>query len=101
MHEASARSVEHSASALSITGATAVMFLGLSVGLLLPSSARAIDASARGLHAPPGGVYGGRSAQDHPMSLRLTRDGKRLKSLTVHVDAGMCSSSPTTYTLGL
>jgi hypothetical protein len=53
-----------------------------------------MDGSATGPHAPRGGVYGGRTAQDHPMSLHLTRDGNRLRDVFVHVDADICSSSP-------
>jgi len=70
--------------------------------LFVPSPALATQTAATRSHGPPGGVYGGRSSQGHPMSLRLTRDGKRLRALTVQVDAGMCSSSPTqTYNLAL
>jgi hypothetical protein len=84
------------------------MALGLPVALVVPSlglglspAPLAVQASgtasraATASHGPPGGVYGGRSSQNHPMSLRLTRDGKRLRSWFVHVDASSCSSSPT------
>jgi hypothetical protein len=64
------------------------------LGVLLPSPALAVRGSPTGSHGPPGGVYGGRSSQDHPMSLRLTRDGKWLRSMFLRVDADMCSSSP-------
>src|SRR5829696_6119338 len=64
------------------------------LGVLLPSPALAVRGSPNGSHGPPGGVYGGRTSQDHPMSLRLTRDGKRLRSMFLRVDADMCSSSP-------
>jgi hypothetical protein len=68
--------------------------LVLSVGLFLRSPALATHASAPASHGPPGGVYGGHTAQHHPMTLRLTRDGKGLRATFVRVDAGMCSSSP-------
>jgi len=67
------------------------------LGVLLPSPALAVRGSPTGLHGPPGGVYGGRSSQVHPMSLRLTRDGGRVRSWFVHVDAGTCTSSPTAH----
>jgi hypothetical protein len=70
-----------------------------SLGLLLPSHAVAMSASAA--RTPSGGVYGGRSTQDHPMSLRLTRNGRRLRDVYFHVDAGMCSSSSAEYSLAL
>jgi len=66
-------------------------------GVLLPSPALGVRASPTGSHGPPGGVYGGRSSQVHPMSLRLTRDGTRVRSWFVHVDAGTCTSSPTAH----
>jgi hypothetical protein len=72
-----------------------------SLGLLLPSQAVAMGASAARSPAPPGGVYGGRSTQEHPMSLRLTRNGKRLRDVFFHVDTGSCSSSSAEYTLAL
>jgi hypothetical protein len=60
---------------------------------------RASPASSLGV---AGAVYGGRSSQDHPMSLRLRPDGRRLKSVYVRVDAGMCRPSLTrTYNLPL
>ena len=67
---------------------------GLCVALALAAPALAMDGSGTGPHAPPGGVYGGRTAQEHPMSLRLTRDGNRLRDVFVHLDADICSSSP-------
>src|SRR5215212_23438 len=72
----------------------AALLGGLWVALALASPALAMDGSGTGPHAPPGGVYGGRTAQYHPMSLRLTRDGNRLRDVFVHVDADVCSSSP-------
>jgi hypothetical protein len=52
--------------------------------------------------APPGGVYGGRSTQGHPMSVRVTADGRRLRDAFFRLDAGHCSTSATTqYTLAL
>ena len=72
----------------------AALLGGLCFALALPSAALAMDGSGTGPHAPPGGVYGGRTAQDHPMSLRLTRGGNRLRDVFVHVDADICSSSP-------
>ena len=69
----------------------------LALGVLLPSPALGVRESATGSHGPPGGVYGGRSSQVHPMSLRLTRDGGRVRSWFVHVDAGTCTSSPTAH----
>ena len=66
-------------------------------GVVMPSPALAVRASSTGFHGPPGGVYGGRSSQVHPMSLRLTRDGGRVRSWLVHVDAGTCTSSPTAH----
>src|SRR5215208_1624811 len=72
------------------------------LGALLPSPALAVRGSPTGLHGPPGGVYGGRSSQVHPMSVRLTRDGGRVRSWFVHVDAGTCTSSPAAhFTLAL
>src|SRR5215217_9714354 len=72
----------------------AALLGGFCVALALASPALAKDGSGTGPHAPPGGVYGGRTAQEHPMSLRLTRDGNRLRDVFVHVDADVCSSSP-------
>lgn len=69
--------------------------LVFSLGVLLPSPALAMRASPAGSPGPAGGVYAGRSSQDHPMSLRLRPDGSRLRSVFVRVDAGACSSSPT------
>lgn len=72
----------------------AALLGGLCFALALPSPALALDGSGTGPHAPPGGVYGGRTAQEHPMSLHLTRDGNRLRDVFVHLDADVCSSSP-------
>jgi len=85
-----ARSSVHAVTASVI----AALLGGLCVALALASPALAMDGSGTGPHAPPGGVYGGRTAQNHPMSLRLTRDGNRLRDVFVHVDADVCSSSP-------
>jgi hypothetical protein len=71
----------------------AALLGGLCLALALPSAALAMDGWSTSPHAPPAAVYGGRTAQEHPMSLRLTRDGNRLRDVFVHVDADICSSS--------
>ena len=53
--------------------------LAVSLGLAPPPPALAVPISATASHGPPARVYGGGSSQNHPMSLRLTRDGKRLR----------------------
>src|SRR5215211_1740715 len=74
--------------------ATGSVIAALCVALALPSPAVSMDGAGTGPHAPPGGVYGGGTAQEHPMSLRLTRDGNRVRDVFVHLDADICSSSP-------
>jgi hypothetical protein len=63
------------------------------------SSVAATTAGVRAV--PPGGVYGGRSMQDHPMSLRLTRVGNRLRDVFFRVDADMCNTAPAAYSMAL
>ena len=63
----------------------------VAVGLGLPSPGPAADTVVNGR---PGAVYGGHSSQAHAMSLRLTRDGRRVRSWFVQVDADICTSSP-------
>jgi len=69
-----------------------VALAAAAAGLGLPSPGPAADMLANGRQ---GAVYGGRSSQAHAMSLRLTRDGERVRSWFVQVDADICTSSPT------
>ncbi|MFL5826063.1 MAG: hypothetical protein ACJ76V_06025, partial [Thermoleophilaceae bacterium] len=41
---------------------------------------------------PAGGAYAGASSQHHPVSLQLTRDGKRVRTLFIRVNADSCTS---------
>jgi hypothetical protein len=75
----------------SIATASLVALAAAAAGLGLPSPGPAADKAVNGR---PGAVYGGRSSQAHAMSLRLTRDGKRVRSWFVQVDADICTSSP-------
>jgi hypothetical protein len=76
----------------SIGTASLVVLAAAAVGLGLPSPGPAADTVVNGHE---GAAYGGRSSQAHAMSLRLTRDGKRVRSWFVQVDADICTSSPT------
>jgi hypothetical protein len=76
----------------SIGTTSLVALAAAAAGLGLPSPGPAADTLVNGR---PGAVYGGRSSQAHAMSLRLTRDGKRVRSWFVQVDADICTSSPT------
>jgi len=67
-----------------------VALAAVAVGLGLPSPGPAADTV---VNRHEGAVYGGHSSQGHAMSLRLTRDGRRLRSWFVQVDANTCTSS--------
>jgi hypothetical protein len=74
----------------------AAALLALPLVLASPSGVLATQSASAASYGPAGGVYAGRSSQRHPLSLALTRDGKRLKRLLVRVEASTCTSSPKT-----
>jgi hypothetical protein len=78
------------------TGAAALAAAALGLGVQAPRLAA--DTAASQL---PGAAYGGRSSQAHVMSLRLTRDGKRLRTWFAQVDLGVCTSSSYGYSIPL
>jgi hypothetical protein len=78
------------------TGAAALAVAALGLGVQAPRLAA--DTAASQL---PGAAYGGRSSQAHVMSLRLTRDGKRLRTWFAQVDLGVCTSSSYGYSIPL
>ena len=75
----------------SIGTASLVALAAVAVGLGLAPPGPAADSVVNGRQ---GAVYGGRSSQAHAMSLRLTRDGKRVRNWFVQVDADICTSAP-------
>src|SRR3954452_10719558 len=68
--------------------------VALSAAAIARASALPVHANVATPPAPPGAVYGGSSSQHHPMSLRVTHDGRQLKVMFVRVDTRNCSSSP-------